>query len=350
MGNSATPKSPILIPKPVTSPMHILVTGGGGFLGRYICEQLIARGDQVRSFGRGSYPELETIGVEVVHGDLRDAEKVSVACRGIDCVIHSAALAGIGLKPHRFEQTNVLGTENILAACREHDVERLVYTSSPSVTFSGQDQRGVDESAPYPAQWLAHYPRTKALAEQSVLASDHPRSCALRPHLIWGPRDGHLIPRLLARARSGRLRRVGDGTNLVDITYVENAAAGHLLAVDALAKENSPLTGKAYFLSQGEPVNCWKWIDQVLHLAGLPGVNKEVSLEWAWRIGTVCEAAYRFLSLEKEPPMTRFLASQLATSHWFDLSAARRDFGYEPKISTAEGMRRLGEWLKEPSA
>ena len=171
------------------------------------------------------------------------------------------------------------------------------------------------------------------------------RTCALRPHLIWGPRDNHLIPRLIARARNGRLRRVGDGKNLVDTTYVENAAAAHLQAADALASPSSAVAGKAYFISQGEPVNCWGWIDQVLALADLPPVKKSMSYATARRLGAVCEAVYRLFRRNGEPPMTRFLAAQLAKSHWFDISAAQRDFDYEPKISTAEGMSRLADWL-----
>jgi nucleoside-diphosphate-sugar epimerase len=227
-----------------------------------------------------------------------------------------------------------------------------VYTSSPSATFAGVDQRGVDESAPLAFEWLeqhdAHYSASKAAAEMHVLASNAPalRTCALRPHLIWGPRDAHLIPRLIDRARRGRLRRVGDGTNLVDICYVENAAAAHVAAADALARPNSPVAGRAYYISQGEPVNCWQWIDEVLALAGLPPVKKSISFQAAWRLGHACEAAYRLFRLRGEPPMTRFLAAQLAKSHWFDVTAARRDLGYEPRVSTAEGMRRLAEWLK----
>src|SRR5690606_10248292 len=144
------------------------------------------------------------------------------------------------------------------------------------------------------------------------------KTCALRPHLIWGPRDNHLIPRLITRARSGRLRRVGDGANLVDVIYVENAATAHLQAADALASPGSPVAGRAYVLSQGEPVNCWEWIDQILALADLPPVRKRISLGAARAIGAVCETVYRGLRLTGEPPMTRFLAEQLARSHWFD--------------------------------
>ena len=272
--------------------MHALVTGGGGFLGGYIVEALLARGDRVRSFGRGDYPQLTAQGVEVVRGDIRDSAALAAACAGVECVFHTAAIAGIGMDRDAYEAINRTGTELLLANARRCGVARFVYTSSPSVVFAGEDQCGVDEKAPYDFGWMesnrAYYSYTKACAEQAVLAAncDTLRTCALRPHLIWGPGDTHLVPRLLARARTGRLRRVGDGTNLVDITYVENAAEAHLQAADALgngdpvAAATSP-AGKAYFISQGEPVNCWQWIDEVLALAELPPVEKSMSREAA---------------------------------------------------------------------
>lgn len=332
--------------------MHALVTGGGGFLGRYICERLMARGDRVRNLSRSVYPELKSLGVEQTRGDLADRRAVTAACDGVDCVFHVAAVAGVSMNWQVYEKANVVGTRNVIDACRMANVARLVYTSSPSVTFAGRDQNGVDERGAYDFAWMeqnhAHYSRSKALAEQAVLADNDVelRTCALRPHLIWGPRDNHLIPRLIDRARRGRLRRVGNGTNLVDICYVENAASAHLAAADALADPQSPTAGRAYYISQGEPVNCWQWIDEILALAGLPPVRKSISLEKARRVGAVCETVYRGLRLGGDPPMTRFLAAQLARSHWYDISAARRDLGYEPRVTTTEGMRRLALWLR----
>jgi nucleoside-diphosphate-sugar epimerase len=327
--------------------MHVLVTGAAGFLGRYIVEQLLARGDRVRAFCRRDDPGLRALGAEVVVGDIRDRAAVVVACEGMDCVIHTAAIAGLWGPWSEFHAINVLGTRNVIEACLAQGVARLVFTSSPSVTFDGTDQKGVDESAEIPVDWLANYPRSKAAAEQEVLLSNGLvgvkgplLACALRPHLIWGPRDRHLVPRLWDRARRGQLRRIGDGRNLIDMVYVENAAAAHLQAADALVPR-SAVAGKAYFISQGEPVNCWQWIDELLALAGLPPVNKSISAGAAWRLGAVLETVHRLLRLSGEPRMTRFLAAQLSTSHYFDITAARQDFGYSPAISTAEGMRRL---------
>lgn len=329
--------------------MNALVTGAGGFLGLYLVEQLLARGDRVRATARKIHPRLAALGVDTILGDLRDERVADRACQGVDVVFHAAGKAGVWGPWREFYESNTLATRHVIAACRQAGVGRLVYTSSPSVTFDGHDQAGIDESAPYPKRWLCHYPHTKALAEQEVLAASGQAglvTCALRPHLIWGPRDQHLIPRLLARAKRGQLRRVGEGTNLIDTIYVENAAAAHLAAADALAP-GSPVSGRAYFISQGEPVNCWEWIDQVLTLANLAPVKNSISFRAAWALGAALEAAYATLAIKSEPRMTRFLAAQLAKSHYFDLRRAREDFGYAPSVSLEEGMRRLGESLSE---
>ena len=331
--------------------MKALVTGAGGFLGRYIVEQLVARGDSVRGLSRQAYSVLDRLGVESVRADIRDAHAVRAAVGGMDVVYHTAAVPGVWGSWELFYSINVRGTENVIEACQAAGVRKLIFTSSPSVTFDGRDQCGVDEAAPYPQRWLCHYPHTKALAEQAVLAANGRRgllTCALRPHLIWGPRDGHLVPRLIDRARRGRLWQVGDGTNLVDMVYVENAAHAHLLAADALA-DQSPVAGRAYFISQGEPVRCWDWINAILELAGLAPVRRRISAAAAWRVGAVLESMYRLLRIGREPAMTRFLAAQLATSHYFNIDRARRDFRYQPSVSTDEGMRRLGQWLTGPS-
>jgi nucleoside-diphosphate-sugar epimerase len=323
--------------------MKALVTGGGGFLALYIAEQLAARGDRVRALIRRDCAELEQLGAEIFRADVRDAAAVAKACAGVDIVYHVAGVAGIWGPWEHYYSINTVGTRNVIAGCRSAHVGKLVYTSSPSVTFDGSAQEGVDESGPYSQRWLCHYPHSKALAEAEVLAANGPdlATCALRPHLIWGPRDHHLVPRLIERARSGKLRRVGDGQNLIDMVYVENAAAAHLLAADRL-RPDSPVAGRAYYISQGAPVNCWGWINELLALAGLPA---------AWAVGAACEIVYGALRIRREPPMSRFLAAQLGRSHYFDISRARADFGYQPAISTAEGMQRLADdWRRQAAS
>lgn len=322
--------------------MHALVTGGGGFLGLYIVEQLIARGDRVRVLCRGSYPRLKELGVEVIQGDIRDSHTVAAACEGIEAVFHTAAIPGIWGPWSRFYAINTRGTENVVWACRQQGVKRLIYTSSPSVVYDGHPHVDADESLPYPESFLCHYPHSKMLAERGVLQAcdEDLLTVALRPHLIWGPRDNHLVPRLIDRARRGRLRQVGDGSNVISMSYVENAATAHIQAADALTP-GATVCGQAYFINEPEPVNLWDWVNRLLAAADLPPVTRRVSANSADRIGAVCEAVYGLLRIERDPPMTRFLASQLSQSHSYIIEKARGDFGYKSPVSVEEGMRRL---------
>jgi nucleoside-diphosphate-sugar epimerase len=324
--------------------MKALVTGGGGFLGGVIVRLLGERGDSVRSFSRGSYPELDSLGVEQARGDLGDPAAVAAAAEGCEAIFHVAAKAGVWGSWKEYYRANVLGTRNVLAACRQHGIQKLIFTSSPSVTFAGTDQNGVDESEPYPKRFLAHYPHTKGIAEQEVLAANGPglATVALRPHLIWGPGDPHLVPRLIERARAGKLRRIGRENKLVDTVYVDNAAQAHLQAANRLTV-GSPVAGRAYFLSQGEPTPLWDFVNRVLALAGLPPVTRSISPGVAYAAAAFLETAYRLIRLRAEPKITRFVVRQLSTAHWYDLTAARRDLGYSPAVPTEEGLRRLHE-------
>jgi len=327
--------------------MKALVTGGGGFLGGAVVRLLHRRAWTVRSFTRTAYPWLDELGVEQVLGDLADAAAVENALAGCDIVFHVAAKAGVWGRSAEFFATNVTGTQNVLAACRKHGVRKLVYTSTPSVVHCGRDLEGANESAPYCASFEAAYPETKAIAEKAVLAANGPdlATVALRPHLIWGPGDPHLIPRVLARARQGKLRRVGFRPVKVDATYIDNAAEAHVLAADRL-DIGSPVAAKAYFITNGEPVDLWEFLNKVLVEAGLPPVTRTVSAWKARLAGRVLEWVYRAFRLPGEPAMTRYVARQLSTSHWYDISAARRDLGYEPRVSLEEGLKRLGEHLR----
>ena len=326
--------------------VRALVTGGGGFLGKAIVRLLRSRGIDVRSFSRSPHPELDALGVEHVCGSLSDAAAIARAVKGCDIVYHVAAKAGVWGPYEEFYEANVVGTRNVIDACRRSGVERLVYTSSPSVVFDGSDMEGVDESVPYPKQFKSYYPETKAEAEKLVLDAndDTLATVALRPHLIWGPEDNHLVPRIIERGRKGLLRRIGSKECLVDTIYVDNAAEAHLKAADKL-QIDSAVAGKAYFLSQGEPLPLWEMVNRILAAGKLPPLTRTISPGLAYSIGWTLEKIYGALGFKSEPRMTRFLAKELSTAHWFNIGAAKRDFGYEPTVSIDEGLERLEKWL-----
>lgn len=322
--------------------MKALVTGGGGFLGSAIVRMLRERGDEVRTFSRGNHHQLSLLGAEQLRGDLANPTAVLEAVKGCDIVFHVAAKAGIWGDYRDYYRANVLGTKNVLDACRVHGVKRLVYTSSPSVVFDGSDVEGGNETLPYPASYEAHYPHTKAMAEQMVLDANSSflSTVALRPHLIWGPGDNHLVPRIVAKARAGKLRRIGSRPCLVDTIYVDNAAEAHLNAADLLAPD-APLAGKAYFISNGQPLPLWEMVNRILGTAGVAPVTRSVPPSVAHVLGTFCEVLWKTLRLSGEPPMTRFVASELSSAHWFDITAAQQDLGYQPRVSIEEGLKRL---------
>lgn len=326
--------------------LKALVTGGTGFLGKALVERLHRDGAKVRSLSRHPSEDLAKLGIEQVEGDIADPQAVSEAAAGCNVVFHTAAKAGIWGRYEEYYATNVTGTVNVIAACHRHGIQRLVYTSSPSVVAPEGNLEAVDESVDYADEYLAHYPRTKAMAERMVLAAndDQLRTVSLRPHLIWGPGDNHLLPRLLKRARKHRLRIVGDGKNLVDSVYIDNAVDAHVQAAVRLNK-GDPICGKTYFITNGEPLPIEELINSLLDTAGLPPVKKRIAADKAFRIGERLEKLYRFLRLRREPPMTRFLAHQLSTSHYFDISAAQRDLGYRVDVTVKQGLERLREWM-----
>ena len=329
--------------------MTTLVTGGSGFLGRRIVERLLAEGRSVAVLGRTPAPDLEARGVRFIRAALEDAAAVQAACTGVSTVFHSAAKVGVWGSYDDFFRTNVLGTRAIIAGCQRHGVARLIYTSTPSVVYNGRDLAGADESLPLTTRCPSPYPLTKALAEKEVLAANSPalRTVALRPHLIWGPGDPHLVPRILTRAKSGRLRIVGSGQNRVDMVYIENAVDAHFLAEIALGLAAPPAAGRAYFITNGEPVVLWDWINGLLSALGRPPVTRRLSLRAASAVGSACEAAWKIFSLSGEPPLTRFIAAELAKDHWFNISAAGRDLGYTPSVTMLAGTVELVRHLQE---
>ena len=334
----------------------VFITGASGFIGGQIAERLIANGRRVRVLARRPLPELEKLGAVVVLGDLESPAMLYRGCDGAATVFHVAGRVGVWGSAEDFYRVNVEGTRNVIAACHTAGVQRLIYTSSPSVVYHGGDLAGIDESAPLCTIAPCAYPTSKAAAERLV-SEAHGGDLAtvsLRPHLVWGLGDKNIVPRLLALAALGRLKIVGSGQNKVDMTHITNVVDAHLLAEQALNSSDvggvpSPrkaVGGKAYFITNGEPVVLWDWVNQLLRGLGRPEITKRVSLKSAYRVGSFMEMLWRVLPLQGEPPMTRFVAKELATDHWFNIAAARRDLGYSPRITMAAGTAELIEQLK----
>lgn len=323
--------------------MRILVTGGGGFLGTSICRLLLQTGHQPVAFQRGQAEHIHAEGMQVFQGDICDISDVKQAAEGCEAVIHTAGKAGIWGKSGDFFRINVDGTRNVLASCRELGIAYLVHTSSPSIVHSGGDVSGADESLPIADHFPAPYPASKAEAEKRVIAANDEKlkTVALRPHLIWGPGDPHILPRLVEKSKGGSLALPGPD-KLVDTIFVENAAQAHVLALREL-QQAGRCAGKPYFVTNNEPLPQGEIIRKLLAAVGVEVNIRAVPVGLARFAGAVCESAWRTLRLDSEPPVTRFSVEQLATAHWYDTSAAKEDFEYEPEISIAEGLERLGQ-------
>lgn len=326
---------------------NVVVTGGGGFVGRAIVALLKEEGLFPTVLGRSPYPDLAASGIRCLKGDIADYLFVQEALRGADTVFHVAAKAGVWGGFDSYYQTNVVGTENVIKACYATGVTALVYTSTPSVVFVSRDIEGGNESLPYAQKFLCHYAHTKSIAEKMVLEniSDTLHCCAIRPHLVWGPGDPHLFPRIIERGKQGQLSIVGDGENLVDISYVDNVAHAHILAAKNL-HTSAEANGRSYFIGQERPVNLFDWLNEIFQQLEIRPVKKRVSFAAAYGIGWILEKIHAAVMPEKEPKMTRFLAQQLAKSHYFSHENAQKDLGYTPQISIEEGMARLIQWLR----
>jgi len=322
--------------------MKCLITGGGGFLGRSLANKLLSLGNVVTVLGRQSYPEIEKK-INCIKADVRNFSAVNVALRDQDVVFHTAATPGIWGDYKEFYETDVQGTQNIILACHANKVKKLIYTSSPSVVFGECDLEGIGEQTPYPEKYLCNYSKTKAIAEKMVMEVNGNKGLAtvcIRPHLIWGPGDPHLLPRIIKRAKNKKLFRVGEGKNLVDMIYIDNAVEAHIKACDKLSLNNN-VAGKCYFVSDDNPVLLWDWIELVLKKLNLPGVSKSISFKYAFVLGRILEFFYNVFHVKKEPLMTRFLATQLAKSHYFNIEQSKKDFDYKPIVSNEEGLKHL---------
>ncbi len=322
--------------------MKALVTGGGGFLGRAIIEALVKEGHTVRSFSRGDYPELKNQGVECIRGDIEKEKDIRAACRQMDIVFHTAAKVGVFGKLRDFYNTNCVGTKNVIEACKVQGVSRLIFTSSSSVTYSGTDKINADESDPYPKKFLTPYSHTKALAEKMVLdvPTGQLSTIALRPHLIFGPRDKYIIPGIIKRAP--HLRIIGDGKNMTDVTYIDNIAMAHLLAA-----KNTSISQQVYYITQGKPLNLWDWVNRILKELNFPPIERHMPVGLAYLLGTACEGIYKIFAPNRQPPMTRVIVRQLSTTHTYSILKAKKDLGYEPKISTEVGLERTLDYFRQ---
>ncbi|QLE85259.1 NAD-dependent epimerase/dehydratase family protein [Shewanella sp. Scap07] len=333
---------------------HAFVTGAGGFLGKAICTRLLAAGIKVTGLARGNYPELQAMGVTMVTGDIADKATVTDAIQGCDVVFHVASKAGVWGSKASYYSPNVDGAANIISAVKQHNITNLVYTSTPSVTFAGVDEAGIDESAPYANQYLNYYGESKAKAEQmvrqangvSVANGERLQTVSIRPHLIWGPQDPHLVPRVIDRARAGKLKLVGKQDKLVDTIFVENAAYAHILAALAQTQTNAVCAGKAYFVSNDQPITMASMLNKILACVDLPPVTQRVPANVAYAAGCVLEGVYSLLRKQDEPMMTRFVARQLSTCHYFNIDAIKQDLGYQALISIDQGMQKLAESLR----
>jgi nucleoside-diphosphate-sugar epimerase len=340
---------------------HVFVTGAGGFLGKSVCKMLRQANIKVTGFARGDYPELIQMGVTMIKGDICDLPMLKKAMQGCDLVFHIASKAGVWGSKSDYFKPNVDGATNIISTCKSLNIRALVYTSTPSVTFAGVDEEGIDESAPYAEQFYNYYAQSKAIAEQKIISANtftHSLTCtlaskdllktvALRPHLIWGPDDPHLVPRVIERAKAGRLKLVGKKDKLVDTIYVDNAAYAHLLAAANLLSDSPACAGKCYFISNDQPITMAQMLNGILTCVDLPAVNKRVPSKLAYFAGAILERLYLLANKQQEPMMTRFVAKQLSTSHYFDISAAKKDLDYQPLVSISQGFKKLKASLND---
>lgn len=325
--------------------MRVLVTGASSLIGSGVVDLLVARGDEVVTLQRRRVTGLADT-VEQHQGDVGDRAAVVDAAHGCDGVIHLAAKVGVVGDRADYVATNVDGTRNVFDAARVHGISRVVHVSSPSVAHDGTAIIGGGADAAHFAHGSAFYPETKAIAEQSALEANGPSMgvTIIRPHLVWGPGDTQLVGRIVERAAAGRLALVGGGVALVDTTYIDNATAALVSALDAVAP-GAPCAGQKYVVSNGEPRPIRELVAGICAAAGVPFVPKDVPLGVARRVGSLIDRVWPHLGRVDEPPLTRFLADQLGTAHWFDPRPAQRDLGWAPHVSIDDGLAELARWF-----
>lgn len=329
--------------------MTVLVTGAGGFVGLRLVKVLSELGFKVHTLQRGIYPELNLPNVKNFSASIGNKNKenqntIDLALNGVNAIFHVASKIGMWGEYLDYYQTNVEGTEDLVNRAKERGIKYFVYTSTPSVVFDQGDILGFDESLPYPKKHLNYYGKTKRMAEEFVLksASMNFISAAIRPHLIFGPGDKQLIPKVIKAHQEGRLKMIGDGNNLVDVSYIDNVIDAHLKLFLQMLVDPKPVCGKAYFIGQRQPVKLWEFTNTLLSGIGLTPITKKIPVALAYGLGFIIEIIFTVLRIKKiEPPMTRFIALQLGKSHYFSHQNAINDFGYEELVTTEEGLNLL---------
>jgi 2-alkyl-3-oxoalkanoate reductase len=325
--------------------VKVLVTGATSLLARTTAEILLTRGDDVVCLQRGQ----SALAAEQVSADIRDADAVLRAASGCDAIVHAAAKVGVVGSWDDYRGINVDGTNNVLAAARAAGIQRVVYVSSPSVAHGGDAIAGLGAEPPVLGRKNAYYAESKAMAEQAAVAANNSDLAvvAIRPHLVWGPGDTQLVGRIVDRARSGRLALVGGGAALIDTTYITNAAESLVAALDRV-RPDAACAGRAYVIANGEPRPIRDLVAGICAAAGVPFAPKDVPLPLALVAGSLVERIWKTTRRTTEPPLTRFLAEQLGTAHWFDPRPAKEDLGWTPRITIDQGLEALFAWFSQP--
>ncbi len=320
--------------------VKVLVTGATGMMGRATAQRLLDRGDEVTVLQR----RPAGLACREALADITDRDAVQRAVTGQDVVVHLAAKVDVFGSWPDYQRVNIDGTRNVLDACRTGSVPKLVHVSSPSVAHAGHALVGVGAEPADPGSAGSGYARSKAFAEQLVLDADDADLAVLciRPHLVWGPGDTQLVEPIAQRASAGRLPLIGTGAALIDTTYVDNAADALVAAVDACGRVH----GEALVVSNGEPRPVGEILRRICEAAGVPAPHRRIPLPLAAAAGSLIETLWRTAKLNSDPPLTRFLAEQLGTAHWFDQRRTRQALQWQPRVSLDEGFDRLRTWFR----
>lgn len=321
------------------------MTGTGSLLLGGVASELLRRGDEVVCLQRRPAAFTGHQNAHEVLADVCDADAVALAAKGCDAIIHGAARVGVLGSQKEFYDTNVRGTENILHAAEQQSISRLVFVSTPSVAHTGHSLVGAPAGEAEIGRSRSYYAESKAIAERTVLNARNSQLAvvAIRPHLVWGPGDTQLVGRIVERAKSGRLAVVGTGNALVDSTFIDNAISAHIAALDAL-HVGSSCDGKAYVISNGEPRTVNELMRSMCESAGIPFEPRHLSLTLGIRLGSLVERLWPLMQ-SSEPPITRFIAEQLGTAHWFDQRVVHNDLRWAPSVTLDEGFKQLTQWF-----